>query len=284
VCDAVQARHPDGHRSANDPFPWPSVTDRARLTRRGDRPTLAPVHPAPEPLPPVPSAGRRFVQERTVELSDVTVDDRMRLDAVARWLQDIAMADVRAAGLHEPAWIVRRTLVRVARFPRYLERVAVTTFCWSMGRFAAERRTTLEGEHGSKVDTLTLWIRLDPSTGRPAPLTDAFRACYEEVCAGRRTDHALRHPDPPASGRRAPWPLRATDFDLRGHVNNAACWAAVEEALARDGLLPRSSFEMEFRAAIPPGTQLELLQPDGTGGALWLVGGDQAFASAFCWV
>lgn len=209
----------------------------------------------------------------------------MRLDAVARYLQDIAMADVRDAGLDEPAWIVRRTLVEVVRFPRYLEQVSIRTFCWSMGKFAAERRTSLTSDDGARLDTLTLWVRLDPTSGRPAVLAPEFRRLYAEAVDGRSTDHELRHAPPPAAARGHAFALRACDFDLRGHVNNAVCWAAVEEVLARANVEPSAAtFEMEFRAAIPPGAAVEIVTGDGDAGrSLWLLADGKACASAVMW-
>lgn len=211
----------------------------------------------------------------------------MRLDAIARALQDIAMADVCDAGLDEPAWIVRRTRVQVARFPRYLERLDVATYCWSMGKFAAERRTAMVGSDGGRLDTLTLWVRLDPARGRPAGLAPAFRDVYAEVVEGRLTNHDLRHDAPPARMRGTPWPLRACDFDLRGHVNNAVCWAALEEVLAADAEPSAGgTFEMEFRAAIAPGAKVEIVRgvpSDDRTRAMWLVADQRACASALAW-
>jgi len=249
--------------------------------------TLAPMAPAPDPLPPLPTRGRRFEQARTAELADVDRRGRLRLDAVARYLQDVAMADVCDAGLDEPAWIVRRTLVLVERFPRYLERLQVRTHCWSMGRFAAERRTVLTGNGGGRIDTLTLWVRLDPGNGRPAALTPSFRATYAEAVEGRTTDHELRHPPPPSGRAGRTFALRASDLDLRGHVNNAVCWAAVEEVLAAraEPSVPHA-FEMEFRAAIPPISHVDIVAGDAEPPrplALWLVADGKACASAFAW-
>ena len=43
----------------------------------------------------------------------------------------------------------------------------------------------------------------------------------------------LDHPDPPDGELDGfAWPLRFSDFDVLGHVNNAACWQIVEEALS----------------------------------------------------
>jgi acyl-ACP thioesterase len=220
-------------------------------------------------------------------LSDVTTTNRMRLDAIARGLQDVAMADVVAAGVAEPAWVVRRTLVVVDRYPRFRERLELATYCWSLGRFAAERRTTMRGEHGGALDSLTLWVRLDPATGRPAELTPAFRALYAEAIAGRRTDHELHHDPSVPAAPGEPWPLRACDFDLHGHVNNAAYWAAVEEELAAQPAagVPHV-FEMEFRAALAPGAQVTRARRPcvpPTALSLGLVAGARLCASALAW-
>jgi hypothetical protein len=55
-------------------------------------------------------------------IADADGDGRCRLDAMARWLQDIAYADLIDAGFEgEGAWIVRRTRIRVEAFPRFGE-------------------------------------------------------------------------------------------------------------------------------------------------------------------
>ena len=42
----------------------------------------------------------------------------------------------------------------------------------------------------------------------------------------------LELPDPVAEAPSVRWPLRATDIDPHGHLNNAIYWQAVEHALA----------------------------------------------------
>ena len=56
------------------------------------------VKPAVELLPPNP-VGRRFSAERTVRLGDVDSAGFVRLDAVTRYLQDVASDDALDAGL-----------------------------------------------------------------------------------------------------------------------------------------------------------------------------------------
>ncbi len=99
----------------------------------------------------------------------------------------------------------------------------------------------------------------------------------------------LQHPSAvPDDAVRRPWPLRATDFDLLGHVNNAATWSVVEDVLAsRPQLRAPLWAELEYRAAIEPGDCVELATtdtegPDGPSTTLWLVepGSSRLFATA----
>ena len=54
---------------------------------------------------------RRFSTERPIRLSDTDAAGRLRLDAVARYLQDVASDDWADAGLEteDVAWVVRKT-------------------------------------------------------------------------------------------------------------------------------------------------------------------------------
>jgi len=90
---------------------------------------------------------------------------------------------------------------------------------------------------------------------------------YGEAAGGRRVGQRLRHGPPPANAPATPWPLRITDFDVLGHVNNAAYWGPVEEMLA--GLAQGWSVvraELEFRGGIDPIDTVQIVEA--------LVGGD----------
>ena len=87
---------------------------------------------------------RAFREPRQPGFADCAPSGRVRLDALACWLQDVAYADVQDAGLERAAvWVVRRTRIRVNRFPRFGERFQLTTFCSGIGRMWAERRTDI---------------------------------------------------------------------------------------------------------------------------------------------
>ncbi len=241
--------------------------------------------PAPDPDPelvPVPTEGRTFTATRRVRLGDADPSGRLRLDAVARLLQDVGNDDIADAGLDPGApWVTRRTAVVAGRWPRIGERLTFTTFCGGLGSRWAERRSSITGDRGGHVEVAALWVHLDPGTNRPAPLPPDFLERYASAAGGRTVRARLRHPAPPDDAPTRPWPLRATDLDVLGHVNNAATWAAVEDELARRGVTPEAA-ELEYRAAIEPTDDVELRAAGGEDGTvwIWLVAGGDVRASA----
>lgn len=206
---------------------------------------------------PLPPTGRIFEEPVRVGLGDAAPSGRARMDAIARWVQDLAYADIEDAGVaDQSAWVVRRMRIRVERFPRFGERLRGVTFCSGYARLWAERRTRFEAD-GAAVEVAGLWVHLDPATLRPVPLPDAFAALYAPAAQGRSVKARLRHPGPPEDGERVPWRFRASDADIADHVNNAAYWEPLEEELARATSEPDAlDAEIEFRDPAQPGDAL----------------------------
>lgn len=217
-------------------------------------------------LRPLAPGGRSFGQLRRPGFADCAPSGRMRLDALACWLQDVAYADVEDAGLADAAvWVVRRTRMRVNRFPRFGERFAVTTFCSGLGRMWAERRTDVtseDGEDGERpdVEAVSLWVHLDVEHWRPVPLTTAEVDTYGPAAVERRVSARLRHPLP-SGGADGPevtdWTFRLTECDIAAHVNNSAYWQPLEEELL-GGAAPdpeQIDAEIEYRAPVQAGRQ-----------------------------
>jgi acyl-ACP thioesterase len=216
-------------------------------------------------LVPRPESGRVFAQERRPGLGDCAPSGRVRLDALARWLQDVAWADVDDAGLADKAvWVVRRTRMYVRRFPRFGGRFTVATFCSGVGRMWAERRTTVTpiGAADGEVEAVSLWVHLDPLKRRPTPLTPEEVAVYGEAARGRRVSARLRHRPPEGNGDSSPWGFRATECDLAGHINNAAYWQPLEEELLGQDDPESIDVEIEFRTPSQPGDKLIVRDSD----------------------
>ncbi|MEO6987886.1 MAG: acyl-ACP thioesterase domain-containing protein [Aquihabitans sp.] len=230
---------------------------------------------------PLPERGRRFTAHRRVRWGDAGADRQLRLDATARYLQDVANDDTRDAG-HDPMapWLVRRTVIHVLEPMALGEMVSLTTFSGGHGRRWAERRTSLRGSDGGRVEVAALWVHVDPVTGRPARLTDEFHATYGEAAGGREVTSRLRHGPPPDGLEGRLWPLRVTDLDGLGHVNNAATWAVVEQEMAAAGVQPQVA-ELEYPGAIGPNDEV-MCRTDFDGSTLrvWLTCDGEVRASA----
>ena len=219
---------------------------------------------------------RRFTARRPIRLSDVDAHGRLRLDAVARYLQDVASDDVLDAGWapDEHIWVVRRTMLDVVQ--PFLDDTAVSLETWCGGTAAAALRcTSLNGDRGGRIDAQMTWIHLGPDL-QPQRLGERFMAVYGSSAAGRRASTRLELDGPPDDAVRVDWQLRATDVDRLSHVNNAAYWAPVEE-LATGNLREPYRATLEYRQPVDLGDRLELRI---AGGGLWFTVGGAVRAAA----
>jgi acyl-ACP thioesterase len=205
-------------------------------------------------------------------IADADGGGRCRLDAMARWLQDIAYADLVDAGFEgRGAWIVRRTRIRVESFPRFGEDLELRTFCSGIGRFSAERRTSISGERGS-VETVARWVCLDPERGRPMRFSPDFLSVYEQSAGGRDANVRLRHPDPPEVAERSAWFFRVSEMDPAGHINNSHYWAPLEEDLGSGPEPEAIDAEIEYRDPALAGDAVLLR----AGSSIWIGSTDGA--------
>jgi acyl-ACP thioesterase len=224
-----------------------------------------------------PARGRVYRHRAFVGLADVTPAGRARLDAMTRWLQDAAWADVMDAGIEDNGvWIVRRMELLVAQAPRFDESLELTTFCSGTGKLWAERSTAIRGADGGHVEAVALWVHLDRDGTRPRPLPAGFDAVYGEAAGGRRVKARLHHPgEPPADAATRPWTFRHADLDMAAHVNNAVYWAVLEEELAGAELPAGWRGEIEHRGPAGPGPATVAAD----GGQRWIVAGGEVMAS-----
>ena len=223
-----------------------------------------------DPSIPRPARGRTFAARRRVRLADMDEHGRLRLDAVARFLQDVAIDDVSETGWGTPEhlWFVRRIRVEV-RSPFVEDReVELVTWCSGLAAIAAGRRWSVAGDAGGRVEVDSVWIHLGPDQ-RPARI-ESF-GIYAEATAGRPVSTRLELRAPAEGATRAAWPLRSSDVDLHGHVNNAVYWQAVEDTLRAGHLDPYAPMvaELDYRDPIDLEDTVELVSaPDGDAIAL----------------
>ena len=216
---------------------------------------------------PLSEEGRRFSGQFSVRLGDADANGILRLDGVARMLQDIATADWDDTGsASTDTWVVRRTALRVAdggRWPRYKERVTLTTWCGGIGAAWAERRTNIALEGQLLVEAVALWVPLDPS-GHPVRIRPEFFDIYGDAIRERKVSGRVAKPVVSPNATLRPWPLHRADLDVVGHVNNAAVWQAVSEIVTA----PVSSVTVVHHGPVESGHDVTLASAPGS---LWLL-------------
>jgi acyl-ACP thioesterase len=227
----------------------------------------------------VPDAGRRFLGAQRVRLGDISPAGRLRLDALARYLQDVANDDAHDSGIGNPVeWVVRRTVVEVHRPAVLREDLELVTFCSGTGPSWAERRTSIRGDAGARIEAASLWVQIDATSGRPRRLGPDFAAVYGPSAAGRTVRARLRLADPVPDGAGGlPFPLRDSDLDVLGHVNNAVYWAMVEEGFGERDPGDAGRVELEHHQALGREATVRLRRD---GDRLWVCDGDRVVAAA----
>jgi acyl-ACP thioesterase len=238
-----------------------------------------------------PTEGRVYRTTRRVHLGDVGSQGVLRLEALARFLQDVATDDALDAELAAQfggTWVLRRLAVDILAPPHFNDDVDLATFCSGIGPAWAERRTDLMTSGGELLArTVAIWVFIDEAGGKPLALSDEFFATFAGPAGGRKVSARLRHRRPSDQARTREWPLRESDFDFLDHVNNARYLEAVEdELIAR---LPKHRpvhAELEFRGAVERGEAVELRSEvvpavEGEGELLvWLVSSGEVRMSA----
>ncbi len=209
----------------------------------------------------LPPSGRIFRTSRRVRLGDVTPKGRLRLDAVARYLQDIANDDAvdgQYSDVH--GWVVRRTELWVHVLPHYMTDIELVTWCGGLGSHWAERRTSITSSDGARIEAAALWVHVDLKTLKPSPLPPDFPVRVAEASRGRtiRANLAIGKALPKPDGVAAvPWHVRFADMDAVGHMNNAVYWIAAEEYMASHRIL-RAPFHatVEHHLPVDPGDEV----------------------------
>ncbi len=175
---------------------------------------------------------RTFRSSRRVRVGDCDARGIVRVDALARYLQDIGYDDTDDIGVGDGGlWVARSitmTFPSAQCWPVRNEIIQLETYCGGVGRAFAQRNVEIETSAGEKIHTTTLWVSVNEAgkpIGVPQWLLDAYPDA-KKVTSSRTLSVAL-----PTDGVLAehPWHLRASDFDINDHANNTVAFDALYE-------------------------------------------------------
>ncbi|MCW4351931.1 thioesterase [Hoyosella sp. YIM 151337] len=215
------------------------------------------------PLMPLPREGHVFNTAWPLRASDIEPGWRLRIDGVARYLQDAGFDHLDAVSAREehPAWVVRRTVIDSIKPIEFPGNVEVHRWCSGLSSRWCTMRARLSTANGGLIETEGFWININPNTGLPTRITEQFEALLGETALSNRVrwkQWITASPGP--EDESAPFPLRSTDIDVMAHVNNAVYLHAVDAALrARPELHDTATRTViEYLAPVAPDEKVEL--------------------------
>ncbi|WP_439029876.1 acyl-[acyl-carrier-protein] thioesterase [Gordonia terrae] len=210
-----------------------------------------------------------------VRTGDVDQDMRVRLDAVARYLQDVANDNIEATEFHatDPFWIVRRTIIDVIEPITWPAAVTAQRWCGALSTRWTNMRVRLTAEHEINrfnpeprppglIETEAFWINVNEK-GVPSRLSDEAFAMLSAMTDEHRLRWRSMNPEKAPDPGEITMPdrehvLRITDFDPFKHLNNAAYLEAIEDELVEHPDLVDGPHRVviEYLRPIVPGTRL----------------------------
>ncbi len=254
--------------------------------------------PPAQPLSARLEGAEYFEAQYRVRTGDIDQDMRVRLDSVARYLQDIANDNADAAGFGktDPFWIVRRTIIDVIRPFSWPGTVYAERWCGAASTRWANMRVTMTAKHETNlfnldpradglIETEGFWINVN-AQGMPTRISDELQAGINAMTNEHRLRWKSMNPEKaPESGSEPDreFALRAVDYDPFKHLNNAAYLAVVEDdVLAHPELVDRPHrMVVEYLRPIEPGATItvrRLREDDRL--TLWLLLGDEKTVAA----
>lgn len=241
-----------------------------------------------QPLTASPQPDMGFVTGWPVRAADVDPTDRLRLDGVARYLQDIAWENLQATFFvdTDPWWIVRRTIIDVIHPITWPATVRLRRWCSGLSTRWTNMRVQVTDEAGGLIETEGFWINVSKESGMPTRISDEGLAYLSQSTDQHRLRWRswLTEPAPPPSAFDVHFPLRATDIDQFEHVNNAVYWQAVEHFIRDhpDLLTEGHRAVIEYHAPVTAGQDMVVRgrYDEATGLTLWFLVGDTVSTAA----
>ncbi|MBF6332472.1 acyl-[acyl-carrier-protein] thioesterase [Nocardia transvalensis] len=232
------------------------------MTPLAGPPIPAVADPIVRPLAPVPATGHIFDVERRLGTADMDEHQYLRIDGIARHLQEAGVDHLVHAGAMDshPHWIVRRTVIDVLRPVEWPAQLRVRRWCSGLSSRWLAMRVRIDADNGGLIETEGFWIHMNKDTMSPSRLADQFFALMATTATDQRLRWKQWLTDPLPTTPATPFPLRRTDIDHFQHVTNTAYWHAVHEhaATAPDLTAGPHRYVLEYNKPIRFGEPLTL--------------------------
>ena len=196
----------------------------------------------------------RYKRTFTVSSFDVDAKKQASLQSVARYMQEMATQHAINMKLgfddmirENRAWVLAQMLIRIDRFPRFMDDFSITT--WSNGpdgRFAL-RDFIIEDAAGEKIGgASTTWFVIDIDEKKICRL-DGYFPGYDythiEFALGRKPDRVKV--DPSANDEEHTR-VRFSELDINGHMNNVRYLDYIIDMIPNNFRMQNNLIEIEM--------------------------------------
>lgn len=213
-------------------------------------------------LTALPATGYVYRTTWPVATGDLDGNLHLRLDGVARYIQEVGAENLVDAGEAEdhPHWLVQRTVIDVIEPIEFPNDVSFSRWCSALSSRWCTMRVDLVGSDGGRIETEGFWIAINSKTLTPQRVSDTLIERFASTTDIHRLKWRPWLQNPDRTDETMPFALRRTDIDIFEHVTNTAYWHAVHEvmALVPDVCTPPYRAVMEYRKPIKYGEDVTL--------------------------
>ncbi len=237
------------------------------------------------PLAELPEDGYVYSTRWKMLTSDIDRHQQLRLDGVARYIQEVGAEQLIDAGFEHthPHWIVQRTVIDVITPMPWPADITFHRWCSAISLRWCTMRVRLDSPDGGRIDTEGFWINMNKETLTPSLMADKF---FDRL-ATTTDEHRLKWrawlpgavaPDADS----LPFALRDTDIDIFEHVTNTVYWHGIHEVTARYPHIATAPYRavVEYRRPIARDENVTIRYlADGETVRCWFCVGDDVHAA-----
>ncbi len=182
----------------------------------------------------MPDTGYVYRTSWPVPTGDIDEHLHLRLDGVARYIQEVGAENLVDAGEAEahPYWIVNRTVIDVISPIEWPNDISFSRWCSALSTRWCTMRVDLVGSDGGRIETEGFWIAINKETLTPTRVSDTLVEKFASTAHEHRLKWQKWLTDLSDPDDVTPFALRRTDIDIFQHVTNAAYWHAIHEVMA----------------------------------------------------
>jgi len=170
-----------------------------------------------------------YKHERAYDITDYGGDKKLRLDAILKIFQELAVAHSAFVGYSAETymgqgniWLHNKSLFKINKLPNYTQEMKPETYSRSIDRFKGHRNYRVFVENELAIEGSSIWIYIDIDKKRPVRPTAELISRYEAEDIPLLNDmikkYSIKEPD--SYDDEILVALRPADFDVNGHVGN----------------------------------------------------------------